>query len=246
VDVDGQRFRVRTPQFSTPWLPDTPRQRPLTLVWCRWLGDAHGKPLFTWPALAVIVGRAHRQAASPHLAAVRPWGEDVRAFGRRQRKVEAAVVAGVLHALLPAPLAGPMAWRARGHRRLGRQDLRVATIESALEPIAGVPGLRGRRRQLETGQVHSQEAWLLTAMRESLALPATPPAGWCLPSAERGRRMADPTALAALVTPDLPLAQGPGSLGWLTCLLTLCSGHVPLSVVGRWGGVHQTTLRRWV
>jgi hypothetical protein len=83
-------------------------------------------------------------------------------------------------------------------------------------------------------------------MRESLSLPATLPAGGSVPSADRGMRIADPTALAALVTPDLPLAQVPGSLCWLTFLMTLCSWNVPVSVLGRWCGVHKTTILRWV
>jgi hypothetical protein len=55
-------------------------------------------------------------------------------------------------------------------------------------------------------------------------------------------RLADPTALATLVTPELPLAQVPGSLCWLTFLMTLFYWHVPLSVLGRWCGVHKTTI----
>src|SRR5215470_1452576 len=83
-------------------------------------------------------------------------------------------------------------------------------------------------------------------MLESLALPAPPPAGWSGPSADRGMRLADPTAWAALVTPDVPLAQIPGSLGGLTFLMTLFYWHVPLAVLGRWCGVHKTTILRWV
>ena len=30
---DGERFRVQTAKFSTPWLPDTPSHRHLTVVW---------------------------------------------------------------------------------------------------------------------------------------------------------------------------------------------------------------------
>jgi hypothetical protein len=59
-------------------------------------------------------------------------------------------------------------------------------------------------------------------------------------------RLADPTALAAMVTPDVPLAQISGSLCGLTCLMTLFSWNVPLSVLGRWCGVHKTTIWRWV
>jgi hypothetical protein len=45
-------------------------------------------------------------------------------------------------------------------------------------------------------------------------------------------RIADPTALAVLATPDLPLAQVPSSLCWLIVLMTLCYWNVPLSVLG--------------
>lgn len=47
VEVNNQRFRVRTAWFSTQWLPDTPSNRHLLVVWCRLLVDAHGQPLFT-------------------------------------------------------------------------------------------------------------------------------------------------------------------------------------------------------
>jgi hypothetical protein len=47
VDVEGQRFRVRTAKVSTPWLPHTPSNHHLAVVWCRLLVDEHGKPLCT-------------------------------------------------------------------------------------------------------------------------------------------------------------------------------------------------------
>jgi transposase-like protein len=246
VDVDGQRFRVRTAQLSTQWLPDTPSNRHLTVVWLRLLRDAHDKPCFTLQELAPLVGSANRQAASQHLEDFRQCGEDFRAFVLRKRKVDATVVEAVLAALLQTPLAGPTELLARVQKRLGRNDLNAANIESALEHISCVPVLRTLRRQLEAGQVHYQEAWLLTELLETRSLPAPPPAGWSGPSADRGMQLADPTALAALVTPELPLAQVSGSLCWLTFLMTLFYWNVPLSVLGRWCGVHKTTILRWV
>ena len=246
VEVEGQRFRVHTPWFATQWLPDTPSNRHLTLVWFRLLVDAHGKPLFTLQELAVLVGSANRQAASQHLEDFRQCGEDVRAFVLRKRKLDATVVEGVLHELLQTPLAGPAELAPRVNAQLGRHDLSAANIEGALEQISCVPVLRVLRRQLETGHVQYQEAWLLTELLESQASPAAPYAGWSMPSADHGMRIADPTALAALVTPDLPLAQVPGSLCWLTFLMTLFYWNVPLSVLGRWCGVHKTTILRWV
>ena len=77
-----------------------------------------------------------------------------------------------------------------------------------MEQISCVPVLRTLRRQLEAGHVQYQEAWLLTELLESRSLPALPSAGWSGPSADRGMRLADPTALAALVTPDAAAGAG--------------------------------------
>ncbi len=193
-----------------------------------------------------MVGRANRPAARQHLEDCRQCGEDVRALVLRQRKVDAPVVEAVWAELLHTPLAGPTALVSRVNAPLGRQDLTAANVESALEQISCVPVLRTRRRQLAAGQVHDQAAALLTEMLESLALPVPLPAGGSVPPADRGMRLADPPALAALVTPDLPLAQVPGSLCWLTFRMTLCYWNGPLSVLGRWCGVHKTTILRWV
>ena len=81
---------------------------------------------------------------------------------------------------------------------------------------------------------------------EQLSTHAVPHAGVSIPFPDRGMRLVDPTALATLVTPELPLAQVPASLCWLTFLLTLFYWNVPLSVLGRWCGVHKTTILRWV
>jgi transposase-like protein len=237
---------VWTARFATQWLPDTPSNRHTIVVWLRLLVDAHGKPLFTLQELAAMVGSANRQAASQHLEDFRQCGEDFRAFVLRKRKVDATVVEAVLVELLQTPLAGPTELVARVNARLGRQELTAANIEGALEQISCVPVLRVLRRQLEAGHVQYQEAWLLTELLESPALPATPPAGWSVPPVDHGMRLADPTALAALVTPELPMAQVPDSLCWLTFLMTLFYWNVPLSVLGRWCGVHKTTILRWI
>ena len=188
------------------------------------------------------MGSANRQAASPHLEDVRHCGEDVRAVVLRQRKVDATVVEAVLHELLKAPLAGPAELAPRINAQLGRKDLHVANIEEALAQIACVPVLQTLRRQLEAGHVQYQAAYLLTEILESLSLPAGFDASHGVPSRDRGMRIADPTALTALVTPDLPLAKVADSLCWLTCLMTLFDWNVPVSVLGRWGGVHKTTI----
>jgi hypothetical protein len=204
--------------------------------------DERGRPWFTLQDLTPIVGSTNRQAASQHLEDFRQRGEDMRAFVLRKRKVDATVVEAVLAELLHTPLAGPTELVSRVHARLGRHDLRVANIESALEQISCVPVLRALRRQLEAGHVQYQETALLREILESLSPSAGPYTSLGIPSVDRGMRLADPTALAALVTPDLSLAQVPGSLCWLTFLMTLFYWNVPLAVLGRWCGIHKTTI----
>jgi hypothetical protein len=105
---------------------------------------------------------------------------------------------------------------------LDRHDLRVAHIESALEQISCVPVRRVRRRPLETGHVQYQEAWRLTELLEHLAMPPTLPAGWSVPPVDRGMRLADPPALATLVTSSPWLKPGvshPWGEHQMLCLL---------------------------
>ena len=212
----------------------------------RLLVDAPGKPLVTWQELAGLVGSANRQAASQHVEDFRQSGEDVRAFILRKRKVDAAVVDGVWHELLPTPLAGPTELVPRVNGRWGRHDLTAANSEGALEQISCVPVRRTLRRQLEAGHVQYQEAWLLTERLESRSTPAVQGIGWSGPSVDRGRQISDHTALAALVMPDVPLERITDSLCGLTFLMTLFSWNVPVAVFGRWCGVQKTTLLRWV
>jgi len=47
VEVEGPRFRVRTSRVSTPWLPDTPSHRHMTVVCFRLRVDEHGQALCT-------------------------------------------------------------------------------------------------------------------------------------------------------------------------------------------------------
>ena len=100
---------------------------------------------------------------------------------------------------------------------------------------------RTRRRPLAAGHGHDQAAWLWTERLESGPLPAGLAASHGVPHSGRGLRRADPTARTTLVTPDLPMAEVPGSRCGLSCLMTLCYGQVPRSVWGRWCGVQTTT-----
>jgi len=246
LEVEGNKFRVQTQEFSTQWLPDTPINRQMTVVWLRLLVDENGKPLFTLQELAAIVGSANRQAASQHVEEFRQCGEDVRAFVQRQRKVDATVVEGALKELMKTPLVGPGELADRVNEQLGRQDLTAANMKVALEQIPYARVVDRLHQQVEVGQVQYKESYLLEEMMASLSPEAGQEAGLGVPEADQGMRLTDPTAITALVTPDVPIDQIPGSLVWVSVLMALYYWNVPLSVLGRWFHVHQTTILRWM
>jgi len=246
VEVEGNRFRVQTQAFSTAWLPDTPVNRQVAIVWLRRLTDERGKRLCTLQELAAIVGSENRQAASQHVEEFRAGGEEFRAFVQRKRKVDETVVAAVENELLKTPLVGPEELAQRANEWLGRKDLTAANRPAALEQIPSGRVWPVLRQQLPVGQVQYQERYLLEEMMESLSPEAGLMAGVAVPPSDRGMTLSDPTAIEALVTPDRPLDQMPGSLAWVTVLMMLYYWNVPLEVLGRWCHVPKTTILRWI
>lgn len=244
--VKGSKFCVQTPGFCTDWLPDTPANRYTMVVWLRWLRDKRGKPLFTLQELAPLVGSANRQAASQHVETFRACGEDFRDFVLRQRKVDEQVVAAVTEVVRQRPLAGPTELASPVNERLGRQDLSAANMRAALAQIPCTVVLEPLRRQVTVGQAHYKEEALLEELMAHGSAKAGPAATAGLVATDRAMILSDPTAIRKLVTPDVPLEHVPNSLAWITVLLALYYWNVPLSVLGRWVGVHKTTVLRWL
>jgi transposase-like protein len=239
-------LEVKLKAGATLRIPNTVSNRKVLAVILRLLADAAGRPLYSFEELSALLGYPDRRNTHNFWREFSQTGRDFQAFCTRQRKVDATVVDGVLRELRKTPLAGATGLAPRVNGQLGRNDLSVANIQSALEQISCVPVLRTLRRQLAAGQAHYQEAYVLTELLESPAPQAPHPTCWGVPGSDGGMRIADPTALTALVTPELPLQQVAGSLCWLTFLMTLFYWNVPLSVLGRWCGVHKTTILRWV
>jgi len=246
LEVEGNRFRVQTQGFCTQWLPDTPNNRQMAVVWLRLLVDERGKRMFTLQELAAIVKSENRQAASQHMEDFRACGQEFRAFVLRQRKVDATVAEAVSKELMKTPLVGATELAQRVNEQMGRSDLTAANMRAALEHISYAQVRPVLHQQVAAGKVHYQETYLLEEMMESLSTQAGQEAGLGTPPSDQGMWISDPTAIKALLTPDLPLGQISGSLAWITLLMTLFYWNVPLSVLGRWVGVHKTTILRWI
>jgi len=237
-------FCVQTQGFSVTF-PDTPANRKVVVIFLRGMRDAHGKLLFTLAQLAEIVESSNRQAASGHVEEFRASGEDFSAVLTRKRKVDGEVVEAVRRELARDPLLEVRVLRERVNERLGREDLSEANVEAALDQISCEELRRGVGKQLDRGEAHYKEAYLLEEMMTTLSSEAGEKAGF-VGSVGEDPMVSDPTAIRKLLTPGGSLAEISSALQWICRCLTFYYWGVPLSRLGMWLGVHKTTVLRWM
>jgi hypothetical protein len=208
-----------------------------------------GKPLVTYQALAESFGDPARRNGQNFFQECAACEADLTAYGRRKRKVAAAVVAAVTAEVRPAPLASASVLGQRVAGRFPRAELRPANIHAALEQMSCPVMREPLGREWEAGVFQPQEEGLL---QEALA-------GWPLPSRPRARPVAERLAeagihraaeaaadtvvqpqqaerVAALLPPGLAVSQIPARIRVMVVAMTLSSWKVPLSRLGLGGG----------
>ena len=140
---------------------------------------------------------------------------------------------------------GRPAWRLPAAGRSDREDLSEANLEAALDQISCEELRRGMGKQLDRGEAHYKEAYLLEEMMTTLSSEAGEKAGW-VSSVGEDPMVSDPTAIRKLLTPGGELAEISSALQWICRGLTFYYWGVPLSRLGMWLGVHKTTVLRWM
>lgn len=265
LEKQDSRFRVVTQGFSTQWLPDTFANRKVILVILRYLVDDRGKELFTLQELAAILECKDRQAASQQLKMFRDCGEEFALLLTRQRKVDERVVEAVRESVEAEPLAKIAAHTYRVNERLGRQDITDFNITSALEQIS-CKELRGiLKKQLEQGECHYREEYVIDRLFE-IALAgeeerpkmaainaemietvqkATAPRG-TPPQTEAASSEDGKTLLRGEMDESQLAAVWNGPLSWKIWALLLYLHGVSQAVIGGWIGVNKSTVCRWL
>jgi transposase-like protein len=245
IVTDDNRFRIESQHFCTDWVSDTPANRKAMVVFLRLLVLEDGQPLFTHQQLACLVESSNRQASSHHFESFVACGCDFRDFLKRKRKVNDAVVSAVLEELLSDPLAKISALTERVNSRLARNNLSEANIKAALESIPVSQIRDAIKLQLSVGKAHYKEEYLLEEMMSHFSYAAGEKAGITLPS-EDGMKLSDPTAIRCLLDENASVGSIGNPIKWVILIMTLYYHGLPLSVLGRWFGVHKTTILRWV
>jgi transposase-like protein len=240
IEKKDNRFRVKTQQFSTCFLPDTPDNRKISVVFLRLLEDG-GKPLFTLQQLSGIVESNNRQASSQHVEDFRDCGLDFKSLLTRQRKVSEAVVTAVRDELMSDPLATISELTELANKRLSRTDLSDANITAALEQIPSSLLRTAVKREIEKGQARYKEEALISQMLSELSDIKAKRAG--IADKSEGS-VAYPDTVRALVEPNLDPKDIPSELRLSVLCLSLYYWGVPLSRLGQWFSCHKTTILR--
>jgi hypothetical protein len=145
------------------------------------------------------------------------WSEQA----QRTESAEDFAVGWIVEEPFKATL-GPAHWGSRRKARPRCGELSAAGVQEHVE-----------RRYWVCGGVHT------AAVPVDLAATAGE-RPWVVGVVGVPQRRAERIDGALLVPLDLPLPQVASSLRWLTLLMTLFYRNVPLSVLGRWCGVHKT------
>ena len=252
-------------------LPDTPANRRGAMILLRGLHRRDGWPLVTYEHLAQELGYADRRNVHNFWAEFEACGSDLAAFLRRRKKVDAEVVSRCEHIWKAHPLWTCAQVLAEFRRRWPESSAQLSeqNIRTAGHQVGFLGVQRGLRRQLAEGQAHYQEPVVLAALWEMADAGAQAQAAqtlpvWSLPDALESvaparaepEPMAVPTdaSVAALeetlfqgeVSPSKLVQLWEGTTGALLLAFILYYHGLSLEVIGRFFGVHKTTVMRWL
>ena len=136
VESQDNKFRVRSEDFFTDWLPDTSANKRTLIVLLKQLKYPSGKSMFTFQELAQIVESDKRQASSQYYEEFRARGSDFLSYLQRKKKIDENVVLAVLKRVKLDPLADNKNLVQPVNEELGRNDLTEVNIKTAMDQIS--------------------------------------------------------------------------------------------------------------
>jgi transposase-like protein len=272
VERKDTQFRIVGQGISSGWWEDTPSNRKAMVVFLRTLRDDQGKALFTHQEVASVLGSSNRQASDEHMQQFRDSGGDLLRYLRRKRKVDGPVVEAVEEVLGEDVWVSLEELAVRVNGRLGREDLTVGNMESALDQLSGRVVRRLYQKVVERGAGHYRESYVVgrlfgmvlegdgggvqvgsweegvvASLVEGTAALGEQGLEGMEEVSDGGRKAQE----ALLEAQEEITSEGLGEvwssrLGWMLWSLLLYRHGISLSVIGGWLGVDKSTVCRWL
>ncbi len=252
-------------------LPDTWANRRGAMILLRGLHRRDGWPLVTSEHLAHALGYADRRNVHNFWAEFEACGRDLAAFFQRRKKVDTEVVARCEQIWKAHPFWTCAQVLAEFRRRWPESGVQLheQNIRTAGHQVGFLGVQQVRPRQLAEGDAHDQEPVVLealfdlaTASAQAQVAEALPV--FCLPdqlesvspSGAEQEPIVTPADVSVAVLEDA-LLQGEvspsklaqlweGATGAVLLAFILYYHGLSLEVIGRFFGVHKTTVMRWL
>jgi hypothetical protein len=252
-------------------LPDTWSNRRGAMILLRGLHRRDGWPLVTYKYLAQALGYADRRNVHNFWAEFEACGDDLASFLQRRKKVDAEVVARCEQIWQAHPLWTCAQVLAEFRRRWPEPGatLREQNIRTAGHQVGFLGIQQGLRRQLAEGGAHYKEPVVLEALFEMAKASAQAQAAeglpvLCLPDplesvcpsgaaqaplaapADASVAVLEAALLQGEVSPSKLAELWAGTTGAILLAFILYYHGLSLEVIGRFFGVHKTTVMRWL
>jgi transposase len=186
-----------------------------------------------------------RQSVDDHERRFRESDGDLKKYINRKRKVNEKVVEAIKTVLSDDPLASRNEIAATVNQKLERTDITPSNVDAGLEQISSKAVLPAVKKQVERGEAHYKEAYLLNEMMKRNPAPSQK-FELDIDDESGGMTLSDPTAIQKLLTPNFPVDKISSGIQQIIFVLVLFYHGLSLSVLGRWFGVHKTTILRWI
>jgi transposase-like protein len=231
-------------------------------------GRRHG--LFSQEQLAKAIpdfkGES-KQSIQDHERRFAESGQEMQLYLNRKRKVDEQVVGALSKELEHSPFARLEELATGVNQRLSRSDITAVNIRAGLEAL---PCLGYRKivcQQLEKGEVHYQESYLLEQAFEALEerggrfknplsekqtriFNLLEEAGCQVEeeSSVKGMKISDvdKERLEGLCDPGKRLSEISEQIRLVVLCVVLYANGISLRVLGNWLGVHKSTILRWI
>ncbi len=266
IERENNKFQVKTQYFNLEWIPDTPANRKTTVVFLRLMENENNKKLFTLQELAKITKGT---TANASIKAIKQFEQKDRDFHQlhvyHKPKIDEKVIETIKEIVKEEPLAQLEEIARKANQRLNRTDINRWHIEWALAEY--VPYYEIRKtitRQLEKGEYNYREEYVLNRLFQAALQNGQEEETRFIPDAlkEKWQRASEPIVVDTPSVDKIPenakelfagattkeklkeLWQGP--FGWYMWAFILYFNGISLSVIGRWLGVHKSTVCRWL
>lgn len=184
-------------------------------------------------------------------------GNNIRDYLNRKRKVDEDIVKSVEEELFKDILANKEELAIEVNEQLGRDDITAGNIDVALEQISANQIRKIVKKEMSSGNLQYKEEYLLEEVLSALqsedkelqekGLKLLQRSGIKEEAEEKDDNWEpDKEVIKTLLTPNVALSKIPLRVQLVVFSLCLYGYGIPLSVLGKWLGVHKTTVLRCI